>query len=808
MSKTKRYVAFRAGHPEVHGHQRRARGWVLGALTIPMLLAGVVPASAGPSGVQVASHEAPLAGAPTFAASYLDGYSGPRPAKSVSLAGTWDFTPVQNTICRPTGTSGTGTEPMGCTSFAAVEPPSTIQVPGGGWVKQGWTNLSIGEYERQIEIPDIAGPQVTKIAFGAVNHRATLWVDDRKVGSKLTAYTPSVFDISKFVKSGDSYRLRVKVEGRKAFVGPDGRYLVPEGASWSDDVAQGIFRSANLQVFPAVYISDTVVRTSVQRRVLHYDVTVNNSTAQARSVRIAGQLDSWNGQKWRYPDLPDSTVVVPANSSKTVTVGPVTWLAGTGSYWWPNVPYQKGYRAQLHDLRLRLVAPRSGALPSSAGIRFGFRESQQVGDHYELNGRRVNYRGDSLQGANYDNIDNHGRGDSFDTLPGFLEPSAGNGGWPKAVDNYLRLNYSGVRIHQIPASPYMLDVADERGLMIQDETAIRGSNNRQNFRLGRANMIRHLGDLVKRDRNHASILRWSQANEPAVSYFANPGAGRDFDEALYRTVMRLDKTRPISTDSAVDDPEMDLPHDNYTMFCHYADGVFPPVYTESICSGPEGKPQGQGEFIWPNDNMPQGATWFATASMRMREKGAEDVRPYTLLNLWSSFVPGVKRTDMSTEWLYPVGRPLYGEDNLPDPWSNPHIKLIQSAFNPVAVIDTQFWNANKLSNEIGQWPTTASTVPVGTTIRTITAFNDTLAGKRIDIAWRLREGSGTGPVVDSGNIRARIPLGTHRKLKLAIDIPDTDESLFLEFLVRKPGYGVLYWDASTTFQVENPSGTP
>ena len=27
----------------------------------------------------------------------------------------------------------------------------------------------------------------------------------------------------------------------------------------------------------------------------------------------------------------------------------------------------------------------------------------------------------------------------------------------------------------------MLDVADEMGLMIQDETAIRGSNNRENF---------------------------------------------------------------------------------------------------------------------------------------------------------------------------------------------------------------------------------------------------------------------------------------------------------------------------------------
>ena len=42
------------------------------------------------------------------------------------------------------------------------------------------------------------------------------------------------------------------------------------------------------------------------------------------------------------------------------------------------------------------------------------------------------------------------------------------------MDNYQRLNFNVVRIHQEPASPYMLDVADEMGLMVIDETGIRG----------------------------------------------------------------------------------------------------------------------------------------------------------------------------------------------------------------------------------------------------------------------------------------------------------------------------------------------
>ena len=39
---------------------------------------------------------------------------------------------------------------------------------------------------------------------------------------------------------------------------------------------------------------------------------------------------------------------------------------------------------------------------------------------------------------------------------------------------------------------------------------------------------------MKRDRNHASVLRWSQSNEPRVAFFVNPGAGPEFDEALFR----------------------------------------------------------------------------------------------------------------------------------------------------------------------------------------------------------------------------------------------------------------------------------
>src|SRR3712207_1071308 len=121
-----------------------------------------------------------------------------------------------------------------------------------------------------------------------------------------------------------------------------------------------------------------------------------------------------------------------------------------------------------------------------------------------------------------------------------------------------------VRMHQIPASPYMLDVADERGLMIIGETAIRGSQQRQDFTEGRDNMLAHARALVERDRNHASVLRWSQANEPD----AGRGDSLEFEQALYRTVMEADPTKPVSIDvTSATYEEMKQP--NFSVFQHY-----------------------------------------------------------------------------------------------------------------------------------------------------------------------------------------------------------------------------------------------
>ncbi|MEK8103903.1 hypothetical protein NKG94_00235 [Micromonospora sp. M12] len=138
-------------------------------------------------------------------------------------------------------------------------------------------------------------------------------------------------------------------------------------------------------------------------------------------------------------------------------------------------------------------------------------------------------------------------------------------------------------------------------------------------------------------------------------------------------------------------------YSNFAIFAHYLDGVG--RYGEALNRN-SGRPDGEGEYIWPACSTKQGFTWFATATAAKRGKDASDLRPYTLLSAWASVVPGVRTTDFTTE---EGTRPVYGADNLPDPWSNPQIQRVQAAFNPVAAVDLPYWSASGNSDSNGSF---------------------------------------------------------------------------------------------------------
>ena len=93
---------------------------------------------------------------------------------------------------------------------------TTIAVPGGGWYKQGFTDVNEAVYSRSITVPDSGSRSRPWIEFGAVNHQATLSVDGRRWSHQTTAFTPSNFDISAYAAPGTTHTITVDVKGRGA----------------------------------------------------------------------------------------------------------------------------------------------------------------------------------------------------------------------------------------------------------------------------------------------------------------------------------------------------------------------------------------------------------------------------------------------------------------------------------------------------------------------------------------------------------------------------------------------------------------
>ena len=80
------------------------------------------------------------------------------------------------------------------------------------------------------------------------------------------------------------------------------------------------------------------------------------------------------------------------------------------------------------------------------------------------------------------------------------------------------------------------------------------------------------------------------------------------------------------------------------------------------------------------------------------------------------------------------GPPVFGEDNLPDPWSSAILRRIQHGFSPVLVADQAYWEANKMSNANGDWPVSVPAIAKGATRTTnLLIFNDTFGGTTINV---------------------------------------------------------------------------
>jgi len=399
--------------------------------------------------------------------------------QSLCLNGLWDFKSDRDdewTRIRVPGCYTGALETWGAERWDVFGHPAH-------WLDHG------AVYKRTLSIPETMNGRQVRFHCGGCFHHTTLLVNGKEAGRWDDGYMPFAFRIDPLLRSGEN-KIELIVSARESDFFDDYRKF-----------SRGIWQDTWLRGYGDVVMEEDVfVTTSVAESKIRYEIPISNAGDSARRVFVRNYVRDRDGRVAKTFD--GGWQDIPAGETTTVLCES-DW--SDPEYWFPHAPALYHLATALYDEEGRLLDTKT--------IRFGFREVTWDGPHLYLNGRELFLRG-------------HG-GHYLGDIQGTREyMQAWLGGLQANGLNFMRL-------HDNPKHACLYEVADELGMMLEGEPVF-------HFRVPEVTEVwqGHLARLVRRYRNHPSIILWSVSNELGWTGGGEKKELIDFAKAL-------DPTRPV-----------------------------------------------------------------------------------------------------------------------------------------------------------------------------------------------------------------------------------------------------------------------
>ena len=357
-------------------------------------------------------------------------------------------------------------------------------------------------YKKSFDYPKREGTRLF-VYFGAANYQADVYLNGEKIGRHEGGFTPFNFEITNLVRAKDNF-LIVKVDNKRR------RDAVPTlNTDWWN--YGGLTRSVSLVEAPDTFIQD-------------YFLQLKKGSTEEFTGWV--KLNGAAGNKTVTIEIPEASV------KQTVTTdasnfAPISFKAHT-QLWSPENP--KLYQVKLSAGRDVITD------------RIGFRSIETRGADILLNGKPIFLRGICLH---EESPLRGGRAFSEDDARMLLT-------WAK------ELGCNFVRLAHYPHSENMTRMADQMGIMVWSEIPVYWTilwDNPETFE----NAKNQLDENITRDKNKASVILWSVANETPVNE-----ARTKFLKGLIDEARQLDSTRLMTaanerhyanpTTQIIDDP--------------------------------------------------------------------------------------------------------------------------------------------------------------------------------------------------------------------------------------------------------------
>ncbi len=334
-------------------------------------------------------------------------------------------------------------------------------------------------YAREIRDPRTNRNQRLILRFGAANYCARVFLNGAFLGMHLGGSTPFCIDISDRIGDGAA-DLMVHVENRR-----DPARVPCHHFDWFN--YGGMHREVALYVLPAGYIRDWFIRYEGDGRILVDIETTEDLTEAHCEIPELG--------------LRGSAVLSEGRGRLAIEARPELWS--------PGLP-------RLYDVVLRAGDDRLVE-------RIGFRTISIAANRIAINGQPLFLKGIC---AHEDDRDS-GRVTS--------EPDI-----RRRFAHARELGANFLRLAHYPHHERAAEIADEEGLLLWEELPAYWSvdfDNPATF----VDADNQLAELIRRDRNRASIIMWSLANETADTDSRNV-----FIRRLAETARKLDPTRLLT----------------------------------------------------------------------------------------------------------------------------------------------------------------------------------------------------------------------------------------------------------------------
>lgn len=350
----------------------------------------------------------------------------------------------------------------------------------------------------------VAQPGSYAIDFQSVNHRATVWIDGRRIGrSHEGEFQP--FSKRFRARRAGSHLLVVRVD----YTNIARQNATGWHRTWFN--FGGINREVTIRPLGRSDISAPALRTTLAggAALVRVSARVANRGA-ARTVRLRGSLR--RGEQRVALAFP--AVRIPAGRARTVRA---RVRIADPQLWSPDAP-------ALYDLALDVPGE------SAYAARVGLREITWRGRDLFLNGRRIGLRGASLH------EDAYGRGTA-------LTAADMNG----LVAELRAVRANVTRAHH-PLAPALLERLDAAGILVYQEIGPNdapGGFSLKTPALRRAGR-RRIRVSVRQLRLHPSIFAWTLANEAAGR--GNDAGQRPFVDDVARELHRIDPGRLVGVD--------------------------------------------------------------------------------------------------------------------------------------------------------------------------------------------------------------------------------------------------------------------